>query len=270
MKNRTRYISRCKNGIFGRAGFFVAFILLLLPSTGGANITSTFDTDLDGWHKTGCSDLQWSSTDGNPGGCLVVDDDGEQDRNYAVAPHKFLGDWSHFNSPQTLSFDIKYDLHEGYYSPGPFLIRIGGPGGVATVANPSFPENQWKTIVVTVDPDAPVGWTLVSGSWHDLLSNVTSLRINAEFVFGREHVYIDNVELSDYPSSVFDSCAYADFNNSTNTGDWMFQGTANVYNFGEGGNSGGYVRVHDTLAEHGYAYVPPYYLVCRPIIKLKY
>ena len=112
----------------------------------GAQVSTTFDTDLEGWMVTGDNGFVWHA-EGNPPGSLDVNDYATGARNYAVAPSQFHGDWSGFSTSDTLSVDIYY-FHTagGYESGGSYMFRISGPGGSAWAIDPVAqypPEHVW-------------------------------------------------------------------------------------------------------------------------------
>lgn len=227
-----------------------------------AQVQSTYDTDIENWLITGDNDYHWQSSGGNPGGYMHVDDLATGQHNYAVAPAKFLGDWSNATASDTISVDIYLDNTSG----GPigascpyWTFEISGPGGRAVAIDgcvnlPS--EHVWTNYKVSLDES---DWIVELGSWSGILENVTSLRINAEFIHGDEWVGLDNVWLSSPVIWEFVPCVYSDFN-SAGTGDWSFQNTDGVSNPGSGGNSGGYALFTDKDGLNSYAYAPSSYL----------
>ncbi|MEM8874938.1 MAG: PEP-CTERM sorting domain-containing protein [Planctomycetota bacterium] len=107
------------------AGPFAAALLLAAASSAHAQapISSTFDTDLDGWSALGfdvdvsviplgvdftevdnTTDMVHSATGGNPGGYAELTDAIEEPSSFASAPAKFRGDLSAYVGG-TLSFD---------------------------------------------------------------------------------------------------------------------------------------------------------------------
>jgi hypothetical protein len=242
-----------------------AMVLLAIAvgwSAGVANaqVSSTFDNDLDGWLITGDNDFQWQPAGGNPGGYLDVNDLATGDHNYAAAPPKFLGDWSTLTAADTLSADI-YLLNTsgGSHSTGAYMFRIAGPGGAAHAIDPEAnypPLGVWTTYRVALDAAV---WTVETGAWAEILAQVTSLRVNAEFVYGDEEAGIDNVVLTSAPGYAYVPCAHSDFNEA-GTGDWTFQGTGGASNPASGGNGGGYVSISESASGNSYAFAPAMFL----------
>lgn len=223
---------------------------------------SQFVSGLEDWAVTGDTAFTWQAEGGNPGGNLDVNDLFTGARNYAVSPPSFLSDWSSATIFDSISYDVYLEnTSGGSLSPGTYDFRIAGPGGSAWANDPivNIPAyGTWTTYQVLLDP---TDWTIETGTWEDILANVNSLRLNAEFVSGREEVRIDNVVLSVYPQTVANPCPYADFAEA-GTEDWFFQGTTGVavFNPGEEGNSGGYARITGLAEGDARAYPPARFL----------
>jgi hypothetical protein len=244
-----------------RNAFLLAFLAILLlgrlPAYG--QVSTTFDTDLDGWKINGDNSAVWQATGGNPGGCLDVNDNVSGDMNWAIAPRKFHGDWGGF----ALTDSICFDIYEVNTSGGAWVtvehIWIEGPLGRAWAVDPGLPSPPpsatWLTAKFAIDP---AHWNVVSGTWEGLLSNVTSVRIFAEWVSGGETTWLDNIRLTATPSAVFSPCLSTAFNTS-GIGDWTFEGANAPTNPGSGGNGGGYARVSEATG-NSYGIAPPAFL----------
>ena len=173
-------------------------------STNAASIvSSTFDSDLDGWTKSSASiiNLTYVANGGNPGGYIQSVDTGPTE-GVIIAPSKFLGDWSSLNGNDALSWDFK--LIDPGTSPGAISelrASISGPGGSATFFSGITPVlGSWINI------DAPIiesAWTIQTGSWVALLSDVTQLGLNMDVLYSGgvpgDMTGIDNVVLSGVP-----------------------------------------------------------------------
>ncbi|MCP4709755.1 MAG: right-handed parallel beta-helix repeat-containing protein, partial [Planctomycetes bacterium] len=94
-------------------------------------VCTTFNSDLEGWLVTGDNSTVWEATTGDPNGCLSVDDWASGDMNYAIAPSKYHGDWSHMTALDTLSVDILHSSSDPDDIYPAFIFRIAGPGGAA-------------------------------------------------------------------------------------------------------------------------------------------
>jgi hypothetical protein len=242
---------------------FLALVLFLLPAFAAvvapsAQVSSTFDSDLEGWLIIGDNAGGWVGTGGNPGGYLNVADLATGAGNIASAPPKFLGDWSALTAGDTLSFDVYFvNTSGGGLLSLDRIFRIAGPGGAAKGISPAYtpPQNIWSTYEVSLDPS---DWVIESGTWEDIVANVTSLKLYVEYVDGDEEVRVDNVSLSGTPVTVFNPCEHSDFN-GTGLDDWSFEHTGTVSNYNDDGNGLGYLYLRDVTAT-GYAFPPSRFL----------
>ena len=238
----------------------LAVVLAVSGRSAYAQVTSTFDLNLDGWRVTGDNNAAWEATTGNPDGCLSVNDLAIGALNYIIAPPKYHGDWSGMSISDTLSAQI-YLLNTSGRAPITSfnIFRIAGPGGAAhALSGPTYypGSDVWTTYSVPLDENE---WVIETGTWADIISSVNSVRIMGEFVDGDEIVRLDNVSLSGTPSVVFVPCVSDDFN-TAGTGDWSFQDTAGATNTGSKGNGGGYVKITDKGGVFSKALVPAMYL----------
>lgn len=210
-----------------------------------AQVSSTFNADLEGWRVTGDNSFTWESATGNPGGCLSVNDLAVGDMNYIIAPPAYHGDWSGMTAMDSISAEIYFqNTSMGPVVNPEYIFRIAGPGGAAhaLVGPPYYPaQNVWNLYQVALDP---AQWVIESGTWPEILQAVDSLRIMGEFVSGKEVVRLDNVHLSATPVEIFIPCEYDNFN-TAGTGDWSFLNTNGVSNPDSGGNGGGYLSIDD-------------------------
>src|SRR5690349_16598992 len=89
-------------------------LLFLLTLSAQAQITSTFETDADGWLFYNASNvsntINVNSTNGNPGGYISATYTSNQNASYQFwrAPSKFLG--SHL--VRSLGMSLKFDLQQ--------------------------------------------------------------------------------------------------------------------------------------------------------------
>lgn len=164
---------------------------------------SNFDSGLEGW--TGYSpEISWRASGGNPGGYLRWSDLGAPSKPL-TAPVKFLGDWSALDGVGSISYDqaiVSSGSTNG--GVGRRSVGISGPGGVAAWVGPSTPVScpgdpacGWTRFTI---PLVETAWILQSGSWNDLLVNVTSLIIGPEFYSNvggvAETSALDNVRIA--------------------------------------------------------------------------
>ena len=186
-------------------------IMLLCVVSAHAQITSTFDTDADGWT---CSDnnlaspltVTYNSTGGNPDGYISTSTTSSQPF-FWVSPAKFGGNIAYFSYGQELSFDIQLNhvgtVH-GASSLGDVQIRI--PSGQVLVINlPTFPAQApaWSSFTIKLDETA--GWRVgntggtlaTQAQMLQYLSGVHSFRFSAKYTASSTvGGAIDNVRLN--------------------------------------------------------------------------
>jgi len=180
-------------------GFFVNHAV-------GIPATSTFDTGTDGWTWPLINDdaFSWEPTGGNPGGYIRYNDNldkGNVRKDHGIyAPPKFLGDWK-ASIVTNLTYEAKIFSTGSVYLPGHYQVLIEGPGGEAHwVGPPPNPAAGWLSLDVPITESE---WTIISGSWDDLLDNVTELYVHMEYYnnWGPfEITGIDNVSLHAIPA----------------------------------------------------------------------
>lgn len=172
----------------------------------GASISSTFDSDLEGWTVRnnepggGASHI---AAGGNPGGYMeIIDIEGFAGFE-AVAPSKFLGDLSGFNGG-SLSFDTNYlDSSGSADRPAYGTVTISSPGGVASldfIPSNNPPMDQWESHSEALVAST---WGKSQTEWISILTNVTDLSINLELFGGDDTVGLDNVNMVPLPASVW-------------------------------------------------------------------
>ncbi len=172
--------------------------------------SSTFDTSLDGWTSNTPSQIAWQSTGGNPGGYIQFTDS-TGDSTVVFAPSSFLGNYIALGVTST-SFDDNIIAESQVESVGQYEIDLSGPLGSATFLG-SQPSSTYPTGWITVtaaisDTALPSGWTVTSGSWLGLLSDVTQYQIPIELVTNNQSGSwtdvegIDNVTLTGSPAAV--------------------------------------------------------------------
>lgn len=222
-----------------------------------SQVTSDFETDIEGWYSEGDGDYVWEIGTGNPGNNFRVNDDATGNINLGYAPAKFLGNWSNATSSDYISADIYLNQISGGYITNNFVFQIEGPGGKAKAligTNPPF--YTWVPYSVTIDP---ANWTMLEGNWADLLQLVNTLIVRMEYINGNEWVRLDNVHLSFTPVIVPvlpEICS--DFEGGAFDG-WSFAGTGSVTNQATGGNPGKYLRIANGTGT-AFAKCPPKFL----------
>ncbi len=166
-------------------------------------VSSTFDADLDGWTPTVPADFSHQAAGGNPGGYVHMVDSGGGS-GQITGPSKFLGDWSALDGKGRISFDHKLFQTGGYSGPSKIVdyeLNLIGSGGNSANWTSSGPTGttDWVSIVANI---VESDWTILTGSWSNLLLDITELRVrvemvdNAGFPDSRDIAGVDNVSLS--------------------------------------------------------------------------
>jgi len=126
-----------------------ALAFLFSASLPALAVTSTFDTDAEGWSATG----------GNPGGNVFIDDLTTGGVTYFVAPSLFLGNFAGALGSQ-LTFDLmqRYPGGPNQFNDEDVILSGGGLTVVYDTANNPV-NNGWTSYSV---PLSPTGWRLGS------------------------------------------------------------------------------------------------------------
>jgi RHS repeat-associated protein len=141
---------------------------------------SQFDDNLEGWSTLPSTAAQHVTSGGHSGGYLrIIDVDDSS--GLIEAPATFLGNWSQLGPTGVLRYDHRiFELGTQANGFLPHEVRIAGPGGFAkwTGTTPSG-TTDWSTVTVPINEG---DWSVVSGTWQEIISNVTSLEIRSELV----------------------------------------------------------------------------------------
>lgn len=238
----------------------IALLIFIYGQATFAQVSTTFDIDLESWLVKGDNSATWEATSGDPNGCLSVNDLATGARNIIIAPAIYHGDWSSMTATDSITAGIYLQNTSGGAALSvPYIFRISGPGGAAHALEGAtyYPTlNSWNYYTVSFDAN---NWVIETGNWNDILSTVNSLRIQGEFVNGDEIVRLDNVQLSSTPIAVFLPCLSDNFN-TAGTGDWSFQNTGGASNPGSAGNTGGYLKITDKAGVSSKVLAPAMFL----------
>jgi hypothetical protein len=193
------------NGLHLRGSALVLLVAATLPAFA---VTSTFDASAEGWSAQGDTEgpLTWSAVGGNPGGHVLIDDLTTGGVTYFVAPTLFHG-----NFAGALGTQLTFDLMQVYPgSPNQFNaedVILQGSGLTLVYNTASNPGNgTWTSYSV---PLSAAGWKLnsLSGSavtqeqFVAVLSNLSVLKIRAEYQTGADVGHLDNVALVPEPAT---------------------------------------------------------------------
>lgn len=190
-----------------------AGLVFTLSLSAQAAVTSTFDTDAEGWsgltarpgessapiHNVGPFG-SYSATGGNPGGYFRLPDPDDQDTFFS-APAQFLGNQSSAVGG-TLSYDLYTDASINYAGPN-VVLQGGGVTLVYVLTTQPAVQNSWVTVNVALAPSA--SWHLGSAGggaastadFQTALGNLNRLWISAETHSPVEETSgLDNVRLA--------------------------------------------------------------------------
>jgi hypothetical protein len=163
-------------------------------------VTEFENRSFEGWTFIESGGTSIAESGGNPGGyCRISDGTGI---TQAIAPPKFLGDWSQLNGLASIQLDLKISNFSGPLYLSDFLIKISGPGGQAIIPMDSTilnAANQWETFSYLISDNE---WMMESGDWTSLLNNVTEVRLITEYISGTEIVSLDNIRITTDPSAI--------------------------------------------------------------------
>ncbi|MCA9751440.1 MAG: hypothetical protein KC591_04565 [Gemmatimonadetes bacterium] len=218
-----------------------------------AQLETPFDTDLGGWVVQGDNVYFWNDVDGNPGGCMEIDDAASGPWSVALCPPEWTGDWSALTPLDSLSYDAKHVPSAGQNGGPPYIFRIEGPGGAAEYRQTGFPADTWNHFSAPIDPAA---WTLRSGTWNDLIENVVLLTVAAEMISGDEIVFLDNIRLTGNPLPPFRECETEDF--ELNVFGWIAE-SGGITHVPDDGDPGAHLRFQESGGS-GRLLAPAWYL----------
>src|SRR5690349_2670728 len=192
---------------------YLSFLgLLFLTTHGNAQITSTFDTDADGWTfyhgPTGTySTVNHSGSGGNPNGYVSVTYASQISTSavqYWIAPAKYLGT----KVAQCLDMNLKLDLQQsaaGTNSSTRGDVRIKSGNNVIVYSFPSKPAVAPLWTSYTLPLNETGGWQWGYGGpaatrdqLKSILSNITAIEVNGTYATNAAYLSgLDNVVLEE-------------------------------------------------------------------------
>lgn len=188
--------------------FLVAFIAFAIGAF--AQITSTFDTDAEGWalldnNNNDPQTVNYFLTGGNPGGYVQATKTSTSQPYFWTSPAKFGGNVAYFSYGQDLTFDLQIDHVATVHGPvGDVQIR-NSFGSYLVLNLPTFPAQApaWSSYTIRLDETA--GWHVGSiggplatkAQVLEYLAGVSSFKINIKYNSGVSALTsaIDNVVL---------------------------------------------------------------------------
>jgi hypothetical protein len=173
---------------------FIAAIFSVTPAY--SNLTSTFDSDAEGWTVTGgATGFTYQSAGGNPGGYIKASDDTNAGW-YFIAPSSWASNWSGYIGG-SLQFDLLRTVDTGAMTVN--NVRIYSVSNfVAWDVSINPPLGDWTHYAVNITSanfDRIVG---TGATFEGIMSNVTALYIQGEFA-GAGITGLDNVQINAVP-----------------------------------------------------------------------
>ncbi len=189
----------------------LSLLVVALGFSAHAQITSTFDTDADGWtflNSTSSSPGTFNPSGGNPGGfaSFTYASNTFNTTQHWVAPAKFLGNQVVRSLGMTFSFSLQQSqAGTSSSTAGDLRIEGGARGTIALVYSlPAKPAvtPAWSTYTVTLDETFP--WRINSTTGPiatrtqiiEVLTRITAIEIrgtyasNATYTSGLDHVVL--------------------------------------------------------------------------------
>lgn len=164
---------------------------LIVAAAAGTAFAGTYVTDWDsggfeGWTTTGTTGGDWTNpgVGGNPGGYLQYEDavNGTIFPNELLAPTQYLGDYRPFEGVGYFEYDVIHTYQTNFDPTDYPRIRLLGANGEEAFSKGGFiVTDQWTTIRFDV---IEADFEMISGSWDDLIANVTELRISGDQAIG--------------------------------------------------------------------------------------
>jgi gliding motility-associated-like protein len=193
--------------------------LLCISCQAHAQITSTFDTDADGWTALNANGGEpiYVSTGGNPDGYIRASDGVGGVPTLMVAPSKFLGNRI-FSYGQLLHFDLKVALIPTSSGAGDIRIYGGGTSLFRNVIAPIPNTTTWTSYSLQLHEDqiwrvGSIGGPVATKEqMKQVLTSVTAIHISVEYNATIQNStdigYLDNVILEQrtlLPAPIIDS-----------------------------------------------------------------
>ena len=156
-------------------------------------VTSSFDDGNEGWviFDDG-NPAAWLSTGGFPGGYARLVDAGPAPTSL-LAPIEYTGDWSSLDGVGMISYDHLVGIQSVIVETFNHQITLMGPHGQAVWEGPmpSPPNAGWASYYAVIYES---DWSVKSGTWTGLLSDVQSLIIRYELYANKSSIDIEGID----------------------------------------------------------------------------
>ncbi|MFT6679363.1 MAG: hypothetical protein ACJAZG_002041 [Granulosicoccus sp.] len=138
----------------------------------------------------------YDADEGNPGGCIRIEESPNGQVSNLTLPGEFIGDWSQLTQDDFISFDYYLDSFcDEDIIDSEFVIQLVGESGKANAIANYIPSIlSWQNITVNLNESE---WDVVEGTWDELLMDINLVRIRNEYIIGDELVFFDSFCLSD-------------------------------------------------------------------------
>ena len=164
--------------------------MIAMMAVAGLASAGTFVTDwnsggFEGWTTLGTNGGTWTNPGmgGNGGGYLQYEDaiDGSATVNELLAPSQYLGDYRGYEGVGFFEYDV---IHlQPAINPIDYpRIRLFGDNGEEAFSLGGFVvDDTWTTLRFDILESQ---FEMVSGTWDDLIDNITQLRISGDNAVG--------------------------------------------------------------------------------------
>ncbi len=175
-----------------------ALLLMAAPHAGAQtplDLASGFDTGTENWRASDAgAALTWQASGGIDG--AFVEGGGPGTEWYFLSPLAWAGDWSGYRA---LRFDLAIpSRHYADLDRGNMVIIVGANSEVMKWNGPT-PLWTWTHFEISLDPES---FGVDQATFDAIMTDVTELRILAEFTTASETVGLDNVLLTAAPIHV--------------------------------------------------------------------
>jgi hypothetical protein len=173
---------------------FIAAVFSVTPAY--SNLTSTFNSDAEGWTLVGATGPTWLSTGGNPGGYIQGVDNSVNSRWSFITPNGWNGNWSGYIGG-SLQFDLLKTGATGTETVWNVVIYNGSNYAVWDHAiTPTINVwNHYSVDLTSSNFDRIVG---AGATFESIMSNVTALYILGDYG-GDDTGGLDNVQINAVP-----------------------------------------------------------------------
>lgn len=186
-----------------------ATITIATLACAGTAMAGIAETDWDsgtfeGWTFTASAAGEWVNpgVGGNPNGYVQYVDgvDGMTSPPPIFAPAQYLGDYNALDGVGYFEYDIASFSVNMPSLNFPRIRLVGANGEEARPIMDYFPTDEWMTIQINI---AEADWEMLSGTWDDLIDDVTELRFGGDLVQGNGNEgAVDNFRLVPAPSTL--------------------------------------------------------------------